>query len=231
MFYQDAEFEKGTTAFSSPGFQFRTYWYCCTRKKIKDNLRISFKKNLVVSMSQWSSSLAIEVAELNQWPNPSLNLVDYFYLIWFILLYIILQVIFSFLTSSTCAATTLTGMHFATTTLMTAVLRWLGYIQPSHLPLSELLKFILFANFSIVGMNVSLMWNSVGFYQVLINAIHTSWTKKKFKRRDYLGTSITTFLMIILCLALSDCKIDYDSCLLLVGNCVWQDPIFERHKA
>ncbi|PON52674.1 Bi-functional UDP-rhamnose/UDP-galactose transporter [Parasponia andersonii] len=63
-------------------------------------------------------------------------------------------------------ATTLTGMHFATTTLMTVVLRWLGYIQPSHLPLPELLKFVLFANFSIVGMNVSLMWNSVGFYQI-----------------------------------------------------------------
>ncbi|XP_010530127.1 PREDICTED: UDP-galactose transporter 2 [Tarenaya hassleriana] len=63
-------------------------------------------------------------------------------------------------------ATTLTGLHFATTTLMTAILRCLGYIQPSHLPFTELLKFILFANFSIVGMNVSLMWNSVGFYQI-----------------------------------------------------------------
>lgn len=63
-------------------------------------------------------------------------------------------------------ATTLTGMHFITTTLMTAVLRWLGYIQPSHLPFSELLRFVLFANFSIVGMNISLMWNSVGFYQI-----------------------------------------------------------------
>ncbi|CAN6555549.1 unnamed protein product [Malus baccata var. baccata] len=63
-------------------------------------------------------------------------------------------------------ATTLTGLHFATTTLMTVVLRWLGYIQPSHLPVSELLKFMVFANFSIVGMNVSLMWNSVGFYQI-----------------------------------------------------------------
>ncbi|XP_051139889.1 UDP-rhamnose/UDP-galactose transporter 6-like [Andrographis paniculata] len=63
-------------------------------------------------------------------------------------------------------ATTLTGLHFATTTLMTGVLRWLGYIQASHLPLPELLKFVLFANFSIVGMNVSLMWNSVGFYQI-----------------------------------------------------------------
>ncbi|KAL7262784.1 hypothetical protein ACSBR1_001026 [Camellia fascicularis] len=63
-------------------------------------------------------------------------------------------------------ATTLTGLHFVTTTLMTTVLRWLGYIQPSHLPLPELLKFVLFANFSIVGMNISLMWNSVGFYQI-----------------------------------------------------------------
>ncbi|KAJ7956933.1 UDP-galactose transporter 2-like [Quillaja saponaria] len=63
-------------------------------------------------------------------------------------------------------ATTLTGLHFATTTLLTAVLRWLGYIQASQLPLSDLLKFVLFANFSIVGMNVSLMWNSVGFYQI-----------------------------------------------------------------
>ncbi|KAJ9567644.1 hypothetical protein OSB04_003610 [Centaurea solstitialis] len=63
-------------------------------------------------------------------------------------------------------ATTLTGLHFVTTTLMTLVLRWLGYIQPSHLPVADLLKFVLFANFSIVGMNVSLMWNSVGFYQI-----------------------------------------------------------------
>ncbi|KAL5985980.1 UDP-rhamnose/UDP-galactose transporter 6 [Asimina triloba] len=52
-------------------------------------------------------------------------------------------------------ATTLTGLHFATTTIMTGVLRWMGYIQSSHLPLSELLKFVLFANFSIVGMNIA----------------------------------------------------------------------------
>ncbi|KAJ4752970.1 Nucleotide-sugar transporter family protein [Rhynchospora pubera] len=63
-------------------------------------------------------------------------------------------------------ATTLTGLHFATTTLMTVVMRWLGYVQPSHLPLPELIKFMVFANLSIVGMNVSLMWNSVGFYQI-----------------------------------------------------------------
>lgn len=63
-------------------------------------------------------------------------------------------------------ATTLTGLHFATTTLMTIILKSFGYIQNSHLPLHERIKFVLFANFSIVGMNVSLMWNSVGFYQI-----------------------------------------------------------------
>ncbi|XP_072997009.1 UDP-rhamnose/UDP-galactose transporter 6-like isoform X1 [Typha latifolia] len=63
-------------------------------------------------------------------------------------------------------ATTLTGLHFGTTTIMTIVLRCLGLVQSSHLPLPELLKFVIFANLSIVGMNVSLMWNSVGFYQI-----------------------------------------------------------------
>jgi hypothetical protein len=64
------------------------------------------------------------------------------------------------------AAAMLTGLHFAATTLMTAVMKWLGCIQPSYLPLPELLKFDFFVNLSIVGMDVSLMWNSVGFYQV-----------------------------------------------------------------
>ncbi|KAI3461984.1 hypothetical protein Pfo_018647 [Paulownia fortunei] len=63
-------------------------------------------------------------------------------------------------------ATTLTGLHFAATTMMTLILKSLGYIQSSHLPVADILKFVLFANFSIVGMNVSLMWNSVGFYQI-----------------------------------------------------------------
>ncbi|PIN13139.1 Glucose-6-phosphate/phosphate and phosphoenolpyruvate/phosphate antiporter [Handroanthus impetiginosus] len=63
-------------------------------------------------------------------------------------------------------ATTLTGLHFAATTAMTLILRSLGYIQSTRIPVADLLKFVFFANFSIVGMNVSLMWNSVGFYQI-----------------------------------------------------------------
>eukprot|EP00897_Mesotaenium_endlicherianum_P008052 jgi/Mesen1/7275/ME000373S06349 len=63
-------------------------------------------------------------------------------------------------------ATTLTGCHFLVTATMTAMLSLCGYISPSHVPLWELIKFALAANVSIVGMNVSLMWNNVGFYQI-----------------------------------------------------------------
>ncbi|KAK4430642.1 UDP-rhamnose/UDP-galactose transporter 6 [Sesamum alatum] len=63
-------------------------------------------------------------------------------------------------------ATTLTGLHFSVTTLMTLVLKSLGYVQSSHLPVADIIKFVFFANLSVVGMNVSLMWNSVGFYQI-----------------------------------------------------------------
>ncbi|KAI3710854.1 hypothetical protein L2E82_40648 [Cichorium intybus] len=75
-------------------------------------------------------------------------------------------------------ATTLTGLHFVTTTLMTIVLRWLGYIQLSHLPVADLMLFVLFANFFNVGMSVSLMWNFVGFYQgkhTAATALNSKW--------------------------------------------------------
>lgn len=68
-------------------------------------------------------------------------------------------------------AATLTGLHFIMTSLITSALRLSGYLEASHLPLVEQLKFSLTANVAIVGMNVSLMWNSVGFYQIAKLAI------------------------------------------------------------
>ncbi|GJM88105.1 hypothetical protein PR202_ga04131 [Eleusine coracana subsp. coracana] len=38
-----------------------------------------------------------------------------------------------------------------------------GLSQPSHLPLPDLIKFVIFSNLSIVGMNVSLMWELCWF--------------------------------------------------------------------
>ncbi|GMP44297.1 hypothetical protein ACSBR2_000010 [Camellia fascicularis] len=63
-------------------------------------------------------------------------------------------------------ATTLTGFHFAVTALVGLVSNATGYSASKHVPLWELLWFSVVANMSITGMNLSLMLNSVGFYQI-----------------------------------------------------------------
>ncbi|KAF6159764.1 hypothetical protein GIB67_030022 [Kingdonia uniflora] len=63
-------------------------------------------------------------------------------------------------------ATTLTGFHFAVTALVGLVSKSTGYSVSKHVPLWELLWFSIVANMSITGMNLSLMLNSVGFYQI-----------------------------------------------------------------
>ncbi|PKI54712.1 UDP-rhamnose/UDP-galactose transporter 1-like [Punica granatum] len=63
-------------------------------------------------------------------------------------------------------ATTLTGFHFAVTALVGLASNAAGYSASKHVPLWELLWFSVVANLSITGMNLSLMLNSVGFYQI-----------------------------------------------------------------
>ncbi|KMT19328.1 hypothetical protein BVRB_1g013310 [Beta vulgaris subsp. vulgaris] len=63
-------------------------------------------------------------------------------------------------------ATTLTGFHFTVTALVGLVSNATGYSVSKHVPAWELLWFSLVANMSITGMNLSLMLNSVGFYQI-----------------------------------------------------------------
>ncbi|KAK1416533.1 hypothetical protein QVD17_32324 [Tagetes erecta] len=63
-------------------------------------------------------------------------------------------------------ATTLTGFHFAVTALVGFVSNSTGYTSSKHVPFWELLWFSIVANMSITGMNLSLMLNSVGFYQI-----------------------------------------------------------------
>ncbi|XVF01688.1 hypothetical protein REPUB_Repub04eG0109900 [Reevesia pubescens] len=63
-------------------------------------------------------------------------------------------------------ATTLTGFHFCTTALIGLVSNATGYTTKKNVPLWELLWFSIVANTSITGMNLSLMLNSVGFYQI-----------------------------------------------------------------
>eukprot|EP00249_Psilotum_nudum_P006776 c20047_g1_i1 orf=477-1571(+) len=63
-------------------------------------------------------------------------------------------------------ATTLTGFHFAVTAIVGFVSSFLGNSASKPVPLFDLFWFSLVANTSIVGMNLSLMLNSVGFYQI-----------------------------------------------------------------
>ncbi|MBA0586504.1 hypothetical protein Gorai_017243, partial [Gossypium raimondii] len=63
-------------------------------------------------------------------------------------------------------ATTLTGFHFSMTALIGLVSNATGNSTRKKVPLWELLWFSVVANTSITGMNLSLMLNSVGFYQI-----------------------------------------------------------------
>ncbi|MCL7040555.1 hypothetical protein MKW94_006829, partial [Papaver nudicaule] len=63
-------------------------------------------------------------------------------------------------------STTLTGFHFGVTALVGMVSKSTGLSASKHVPLWELLWFSIVANMSITGMNLSLMLNSVGFYQI-----------------------------------------------------------------
>ncbi|KMZ71845.1 Nucleotide-sugar transporter family protein [Zostera marina] len=63
-------------------------------------------------------------------------------------------------------ATTLTGLHFATTAFVGWVSNRTGLSNSKYIPFWELLWFSIVANMSITGMNLSLMLNSVGFYQI-----------------------------------------------------------------
>ncbi|XP_010943153.1 UDP-rhamnose/UDP-galactose transporter 2 isoform X1 [Elaeis guineensis] len=63
-------------------------------------------------------------------------------------------------------ATTLTGFHFTLTGIIGYLSNASGLSVPKHVPFWELLWFSIVANLSITGMNLSLMLNSVGFYQI-----------------------------------------------------------------
>ncbi|XP_065852505.1 UDP-rhamnose/UDP-galactose transporter 2-like [Euphorbia lathyris] len=65
-------------------------------------------------------------------------------------------------------ATTLTGLHFTMTAMVGLASNAAGYSSSAakHVPMLELIWFSIVANVSITSMNLSLMLNSVGFYQI-----------------------------------------------------------------
>ena len=74
------------------------------------------------------------------------------------------------------AATTLTAFHFTVTALVGYVSSSItGEVSKQTVPFNDLLWFSVVANTSIVCMNLSLMLNSVGFYQVISPFLCTLW--------------------------------------------------------
>lgn len=63
-------------------------------------------------------------------------------------------------------ATTLCGLHFIASALAVWSAQILGFAQRAKLPLTETLYFALIGMISIASLNISLLVNSVGFYQV-----------------------------------------------------------------
>ncbi|GJV01761.1 hypothetical protein Tco_1335330 [Tanacetum coccineum] len=62
----------------------------------------------------------------------------------------------------------ITGFHFAVTTLVGFISNSSGYTASKHVPLWELLWYLIIVDMSITEMSLSLMLNSVGFFHVCI---------------------------------------------------------------
>eukprot|EP00241_Pyramimonas_parkeae_P006620 CAMPEP_0114251570 /NCGR_PEP_ID=MMETSP0058-20121206/15344_1 /TAXON_ID=36894 /ORGANISM="Pyramimonas parkeae, CCMP726" /LENGTH=334 /DNA_ID=CAMNT_0001365387 /DNA_START=35 /DNA_END=1039 /DNA_ORIENTATION=+ len=95
-------------------------------------------------------------------------------------------------------ATTLCGLHFLITWAMSGLTGWLfssdskddKKAEKPHVPVIDVVLFTICADLSIVGMNMSLMMNTVGFYQIsklsiipVICAIDFLWLYKVFNQK------------------------------------------------
>lgn len=63
-------------------------------------------------------------------------------------------------------ATTLTALHFLVCTVAIWIVQVLGYLKPATMPGKDLVLFTVVADISILTLNLSLMLNTVSFYQI-----------------------------------------------------------------
>ncbi|OAY54705.1 UDP-rhamnose/UDP-galactose transporter 2 [Manihot esculenta] len=95
-------------------------------------------------------------------------------------------------------ATMLTGLHFSMTALVGLVSNAAGYSASKHIPLGELVCFSVVANVSITGMNLSLMLNSVGFYQISkLSMIPVVCVMEWFLHRKHYSREVKMAVMIV----------------------------------
>ncbi|OAY29029.1 UDP-rhamnose/UDP-galactose transporter 2 isoform X1 [Manihot esculenta] len=95
-------------------------------------------------------------------------------------------------------ATTLTGLHFSVTALVGFVSNAAGYSASKQIPLWELVWFSIVANVSITGMNLSLMLNSVGFYQISkLSMIPVVCVMEWFLHGKHYSKEVKTAVMVV----------------------------------
>mmetsp|Transcript_12657 Transcript_12657/g.21438 ORF Transcript_12657/g.21438 Transcript_12657/m.21438 type:complete len:347 (+) Transcript_12657:165-1205(+) len=103
-------------------------------------------------------------------------------------------------------ATTLCGLHFLCTFITSRITAWAfgleannanGEKKPTTIPLFDAILYAVFADMSIVGMNLSLMMNTVGFYQIaklsiipLICCIDYIWLYKRFNSKIIMAIGV-----------------------------------------
>ncbi|XP_020582254.1 UDP-galactose transporter 2-like [Phalaenopsis equestris] len=108
-------------------------------------------------------------------------------------------------------ATTLTGLHFSVTAFVGFISYATGYSASKHVPLWELLWFAIVANTSITGMNLSLMLNSVGFYQIsklsMIPGVMEWILHDKHYSKEVKMTVLVVFLGVGIC-TVTDVKVN-----------------------
>eukprot|EP00878_Enallax_costatus_P005590 GHUV01005863.1.p1 GENE.GHUV01005863.1~~GHUV01005863.1.p1 ORF type:complete len:373 (+),score=114.70 GHUV01005863.1:591-1709(+) len=84
-------------------------------------------------------------------------------------------------------ATTLCAFHFLSAAFCVKLSQWIGWSQAAPLPWRTTLYFALVANVSIASLNLSLLVNSVGFYQIaklliipFVCVVELFWMKRRF---------------------------------------------------
>ncbi|PSC69736.1 UDP-galactose transporter 2 [Micractinium conductrix] len=96
-------------------------------------------------------------------------------------------------------ATTLTALHF----LVCAIAIWFaqrgGYIKPTTMPFNDLMLFTVIADISILTLNLSLMLNTVSFYQIakLLIIPFVCFVESSFLGRTFSREVVSSIVLVI----------------------------------
>lgn len=104
-------------------------------------------------------------------------------------------------------ATTLCALHYLTSGFYTWTSTMMGFTRKATMPWKDLVRFTLTANISIVSLNMSLMLNKVGFYQIaklsivpFVCLVERFWLGKTFSKQSLASVATVIFGVAIVTL-------------------------------